>query len=490
MAAIKKQRTSAGESRHTQREMARLLARSGIVLSDAQLKQLWSYHCLLRKHNPELNLTRIHNFENMVLKLYVDSILPGTLVDLPSPLLDLGTGPGMPGIPLAIAFPELTVLLAEGRGKRVSFLNTAVQELGLSSASVIGRAIAPDFQEPVAGVITRAVETMAATLERVSGCLSSGGKVLFMKGPACDNEIADAQEKFGARFRLTDDLAYSIAHTPHRRRLVIFERLDASRRQRKAAAMNRHRVHVIESESNSRFKELKKLLAGRGVKKQNLALVAGVKPVNEALAAFPDQCRAWITRQDQAPPPENAPAHLAWEQLAPALFETLDIFGTRSPLLLFEPAPMGVWRPDEGFSPGCTLLLPFQDPENAGAAIRSAVAFGAAKIVLLAECAHPFHPKTIRASAGAVLHAPLFEGPSLKDLPDDLPIVPLSMEGTPIDGFAFPAAFGLLAGIEGPGLPDAWRRRAVSIPTTKDVESLNAATAIAVALYAWSRAGK
>ena len=98
--------------------MAALLERSGIKLSEHQLDQLWLYHKLLRRYNPELNLTRIHNFTNMVLKLYVDSILPGTLMDLPSPLLDLGTGPGMPGIPLKIAYPNLEILLAESRKNR------------------------------------------------------------------------------------------------------------------------------------------------------------------------------------------------------------------------------------------------------------------------------------------------------------------------------------------------------------------------------------
>ena len=78
-----------------------ILERSGIRLSSFQLEQLWLYHQLLRQYNPELNLTRIHNFANMVLKLYVDSMLPAQMVELPSPLLDLGTGPGAAGATVA-----------------------------------------------------------------------------------------------------------------------------------------------------------------------------------------------------------------------------------------------------------------------------------------------------------------------------------------------------------------------------------------------------
>jgi tRNA G18 (ribose-2'-O)-methylase SpoU len=133
------------------------------------------------------------------------------------------------------------------------------------------------------------------------------------------------------------------------------------------------------------------------------------------------------------------------------------------------------------------VLIPFQDPENVGAAIRSAAAFGAAQAILLAESAHPFHPKALRASGGAVLSLPLRQGPALGDLPEDLPIVALSAQGPDIRTTAFPPAFGLLAGLEGPGLPERWRNRALSIPIRAEVESLNAAAATAVALYEWRR---
>ena len=118
-----------------------------------------------------------------------------------------------------------------------------------------------------------------------------------------------------------------------------------------------------------------------------------------------------------------------------------------------------------------------------GAVIRSAVAFGAAGIIMLAEAANPYHPKSVRASGGAVFRARLLEGPSIHDLPEDLPIVPLSKEGKRISDFKFPAKFGLLPGIEGPGLPDRFRKAAVSIPISQEVESLNAVVATAIALF-------
>src|SRR3954469_19766665 len=99
----------------------------GLQLSHAQYDALWAYHRLLRAANASLNLTRIHNFENMVLKHYVDSLLVLEFEALPSPLIDMGSGPGLPGIPLKIARPELEMILAEPRRARAEFLEDVCQ---------------------------------------------------------------------------------------------------------------------------------------------------------------------------------------------------------------------------------------------------------------------------------------------------------------------------------------------------------------------------
>jgi len=457
----------------------------GILLSQLQLRQLWAYHSLLRERNVDLNLTRVHNFTNMVTKLYVDSMLPADLLELPSPLLDLGTGPGMPGIPLKIYRPAIDLALAETRGNRVQFLNRALEQLKLKGIRVVGGRITARFEEPMAGVITRAVEAIEKTLERVAGCLARDGLVIFMKGPHCDEEIEQAQARFPGAYTLVVDRPYHIPHTRHARRLVVYRRLDEPLHSRRARAMEGHSVRTISSDQNPVFKDLKKMLTGRGVRKAGQALVAGEKLVAEILAVHPDSCLAWVSGHDQ-PPPDVVP-HLHWYQLTPELLRELDIFGTRAPLLLIRLPDMPVWMPSEGFPVGASVLIPFQDPENVGAAIRSAAAFGAVQAILLAESAHPFHPKALRASGGAVLSLPLRQGPALDAVPHELPIVALSAEGADIRQAAFPAAFGLLAGLEGPGLPEPWRRRAVRIPIRPEVESLNAAAATAVALYEWKR---
>jgi 16S rRNA (guanine527-N7)-methyltransferase len=467
--------------------MRQILATCGIHLGSAQLQVLWRYHQLLRRVNPELNLTRIHNFTAMVRKLYADSMLPALYLTFPSPLLDLGTGAGMPGIPLKILLPDVEIWLAESRRRRAAFLEETCRELGFQGVRVIARSINSSFTEPVAAVVTRALEGMAATLARVQGCLDQGGQVIFMKGPHCDAEIREALQRCAAGFQLLRDTRYRIPKTQDERRLVVFERRDEPPWKMRERAMERHTVRTIDSRRNDRFIQLRKLLGSRGIVKQEQALAAGGKIVAEILRDFPERCLAWVTAGAAQPPPAGAPEGLEWLQMAGPLFEELDIFGTRAPLLLFRATRPPAWDPAGGLPRGCSVLVPFQDPENTGAVIRSAVAFGAACIVLLAESAHPYHPKALRASGGAVLRADLVRGPSIRDLPRGVPIVTLSPEGSDIATVRFPDTFALLPGLEGAGVPAALRSTSVAIPMPGRVESLNGATAMAIALYLWSR---
>ncbi len=203
-----------------------ILKRCGIVLDAGQVERLWRYHRMLRQANAELNLTRIHNFENMVLKHYVDSLLVLRYVDLPDPLIDMGSGPGLPGIPLKIARPGVRMILAEPRGARVAFLRDVCERLGLLGIEVYSRKLGPDFPETAGGVISRAVGPIPETLDRVGPWMTGGGKVIFMKGPRCDPEVAEAVSSRGELFRLAANHAYVIPGTTHDRRLVVFERTE------------------------------------------------------------------------------------------------------------------------------------------------------------------------------------------------------------------------------------------------------------------------
>ena len=176
--------------------------------------------------------------------------------------------------------------------------------------------------------------------------------------------------------------------------------------------------------------------------------------------------------------------------LKKALFNELDLFNTKGPLLEVDLPEFGEW--DRTAGPGCTLLVPFQDPVNVGSAVRSAAGFGVKDVVMLEGAAHPFHPKSVRSSAGAVFAVRFMRGPALHDLPSVLgaggpELIALDRGGRPLPGVTFPERFLLLPGIEGPGLPDELKARAVAIPLDDAIESLNAPVALSIALYEWRR---
>ena len=201
--------------------------RSRLPLSEKQVQQVWQYHTLLRKKNAECDLTRIYQFDNMVQKHYIDCVLVAKLLgwNLPSPLLDIGTGAGLPGVLLKIACPETELILSEGRHKRIAFLHEVVQALGLKGIEIYEGKIYPSFSRSVSGVITRALESIPKTLDRVMKCLAPGGKAIFMKGPGCNDEVEEAVRSFRDTYKPIQDISYTIPHSSHHRRLIVFKRL-------------------------------------------------------------------------------------------------------------------------------------------------------------------------------------------------------------------------------------------------------------------------
>ena len=246
----------------------------------------------------------------------------------------------------------------------------------------------------------------------------------------------------------------------------------------------------ISSRSNPDFRMFIRLLKGQGLKKHGLTLITGVKQALEVAGGFPERCEGVISAKG-APSLEglleDAPRYL----LSGDLFREVDIHGTGPPILLVRVPPLPLWEA-EGSPPGCTLFIPFQDPANVGAVIRCAAAFGVSRVVFLKEAAHPFHHKSIRAAGSTVLRVSLFEGPSIGELATTkLPVLSLSAGGQNIAGYRFPSSFGLLPGIEGPGLPkEVDQLPALAIPMESGVESLNAAVATGIALYVWRSSRK
>ncbi len=247
-------------------------------------------------------------------------------------------------------------------------------------------------------------------------------------------------------------------------------------------------AETVHSAKNPAFKTWRSLLSGRGVRKRGRALIAGRKVVAEVAAEFGGLVEACLLQEGGDDAPEGLPTTVRCYRLAGKLLRDLDPGEAGPPLLVVRVPDMPVWKPEPIEEElGCTLFLPFQDPVNVGAALRSAAAFGVGRVVLLKESAHPFHPRSLQAAGSAPLRVSLLRGPALCDLDTKaLPCFTLDLTGEPLRGFRFPERFALVPGLEGTGMPDlAGDNTPVYIPISPQMDSLNAATATAIALYHW-----
>jgi tRNA G18 (ribose-2'-O)-methylase SpoU len=245
-------------------------------------------------------------------------------------------------------------------------------------------------------------------------------------------------------------------------------------------------IKRISSPENPIFKKWLKAIQGRGIKKYGITFLSGPKQTVEVLRDFRSLCMGVILSRHHDIPPTLDGSDMAIYQLTSDLFREIDRYGTDHPVLIIRVAPLPSWN-EETWPRGCTLFIPFQDPVNVGSVIRSAAAFGVPRAVILEEAAHPFHHKSVRVAGSALFRVPLFRGPSIEQLGrTEVPLITLSPRGRSIAPYRFPETFGLLPGLEGPGLPNGLRDRpAVGIPMAHGVESLNASQATGIVLYLW-----
>lgn len=241
--------------------------------------------------------------------------------------------------------------------------------------------------------------------------------------------------------------------------------------------------HRIDSLQNPKAKLWASLLESRGLRKHRQFLLAGRKTVPEALARHVGRFSALLTPDPEMIDGWALPPAIECFHLSRPVFDRLDVSGTGFPMLVGTIPDM---PPAELAAPprGLELICALGDPYNLGALMRSAAAFGAARLILLADAAHPFHPQALRAAANAQFELPLLRGPAWRDLGAVAgPVFALDGQGESLTGFAWPRDLRLILGEEGRGIPAGLAVRRLAIPTTGVVESLNATVAMSLAVF-------
>ena len=195
-----------------------------ISLSKEQGEKLLKLYDFLVEYNEKVNLTAITDFEEVVIKHFVDSILPFSKlrIDEGASFIDVGTGAGFPSIPLLIYRPDLEGTLLEALNKRCVFLEAACELVGVKAKVVHGRAedYAKDKREQFDIATARAVAAMPVLCEYCLPYVKTGGRFVALKSV---NENSDESEKaikiLGGKTEQILD--YEITNGDNRRLFVI-----------------------------------------------------------------------------------------------------------------------------------------------------------------------------------------------------------------------------------------------------------------------------
>ena len=171
-----------------------------IELTPEQLDQLARYLAMVLDENRTTNLTAVREEDAAWRRLIIDSltVLPGLdELEPGSKVIDVGSGAGLPGMPVAIARPNLQITMLESTGKKAAFIQRAIDALGLPNAKVLQERAEtagqdPKYRESFDACINRAVGPMNVLLEFAMPLVQTGGRVLAMKGPRVEQELEDA----------------------------------------------------------------------------------------------------------------------------------------------------------------------------------------------------------------------------------------------------------------------------------------------------------
>ena len=204
----------------------------GVTLTEEQIAQFARYEALLLEWNARINLTAIREAEQIRIRHFLDALSCAQVMgDLNGrSLIDVGTGAGFPGLPLKIIFPDMRLTLVESVQKKARFLQTVVDELGLTDVLVLAERAETigqlsEYREQYDWVVARAVAEMRVLAELLLPLCRVGGFMLAQKGGSAQKETAVAENALkilGAQHKQTTEVYLPGREETHY--LVLFEK--------------------------------------------------------------------------------------------------------------------------------------------------------------------------------------------------------------------------------------------------------------------------
>ncbi len=214
-------------------KLIELLENAAIDITKDKLEKLKRYKELVLEWNQKFNLTAITEDEEFDIKHFYDCLLPlkeSEIKDAKS-VIDIGTGAGFPGIPLAIMMPDTNFMLLDSLKKRIGFLEFIIEDLGLKKVNAIharaeelGRE--EKYREKYDICISRAVASLNTLSEYCIPFVKVGGHFISMKGSSGMDEVKEAKNAIdilGAKLKAAKE--YELIDGDHKRFLVIIEKL-------------------------------------------------------------------------------------------------------------------------------------------------------------------------------------------------------------------------------------------------------------------------
>ena len=212
-------------------ELERKAKKMKIELSNQQLEQFYLYMNLLLEWNEKINLTAITDPKEIILKHFIDSITIATYLKNAQSILDIGTGAGLPGIPLAILENSKDFILMDSLNKRIIFLQEVIQKLTLTRVQAIhGRAEElgkeKEHREHYDLVTSRAVAKLNILLEYMLPFIKMGGRCICMKSQEIEEELEEAKqaiELLGGKLEKVDEII--LPESDVKRKIIVIQKV-------------------------------------------------------------------------------------------------------------------------------------------------------------------------------------------------------------------------------------------------------------------------